>query len=134
LRFSFHGISPATFLPLPRPTIQTLRVGEDQKQELLSTLNSFALILSLSFFSNPNTKNHRFTLFVATNVRVLPLYRDPAAPRVFYDSAAKIGIDQPSLHFLNTPAKRLNRKIGFTEPSIEVTRHEHSLHCCQYIT
>jgi len=28
-----------------------------------------------------------------------------------------------------SPAKRLNRKISFTEPSTELTRHENSPHC-----
>jgi hypothetical protein len=52
----------------------------------------------------------------------------------FYDSAAKIGINQPSLHLLNAPAKCLNRKIRFTEPSTEMTRHENPPHWQHYIT
>jgi hypothetical protein len=90
----------------------------------LSALNSFAVILPPSIYTVRCNQGPRTASFTATRQR-----------RAFlYNSAAKIGINQPSLHLLNTPAKRLNRKIRFTEPSTEMTRHENPPHCWYYIT
>lgn len=91
--------------------------------------NSLGLTLARSFFSKPNTKNQRLSLFVASKVRVLPLFPRPGSGTRFLTMPPpKLGVYEALLHLRDRATKHLIGQLGLAHPAAEVPSLEDSPH------